>query len=187
MPSSSLSDRLLAGLKNNHFVAVVVVLATIIGAVVQFTTVFDTFLDLIGLDGHARVIYRPLAADLGTLERDMNILGHSAPDWISVQMEAHSVEIAAEPACNTKKSVSELGDVSTRQELDAICKAVEIIKNFSDPQRMKGPEGAIALAVVFAPYVKETREELSSRADRRFWWKHKFFNRPVFGNLPHPQ
>lgn len=188
MPSSSLSDRLLTTLKNNRYVAVVVVIATIIGAVVQSTAAFDKFLDLIGLGGRAPAIYRPLADDLGSLERDMNTLGQpgrdlSLYDWSFYQPFARSVDVAAKPVCNAKTSVSELGDVSTRRELDVICKEVETIQELGK----HSPEGAVLLARICVPHVKETREEISSRAGGRFWWRSKFFNRPVFGNLQRPQ
>lgn len=142
--------------RKNRYVAVVIVVATIIGAVVKFTTAFDSFLNLIGLDRrHARVIYRPLADDLANLERAMIALGESKSHWSFVQAEVQMVEVAAEPVCNARKSVAELGDASTRRDLDVICKAVEIIKKFSNPQTNESPVGAVALARTIAPLVKK--------------------------------
>jgi hypothetical protein len=63
--------------------------------------------------------------------RDLEKLGFTDKNrnWSWVDHEIGEVVVAADPVCNTeRRSVSELGDASTRKELDDICSAVGLIK-----------------------------------------------------------
>jgi len=167
MSSSTLPDRLLSALKNNRYLGTIIVIATIIGAIAQFTNsltpAYDKVQELLGLDARHRAIYRPLAADLGNLEIAMNSLGSGETAWPVVQLKVHMIQVAADPVCHARKGVSELGDANTRQELDRICTAVELIKKFGDPQSSETPTVAQALALEMATRVKELREHIIAR------------------------
>lgn len=170
VPSSNLSDGLLAALKNNGYVAIVIVAATIIGAVATFTTsigtAYERFLQLIGRDGRARAIYRPLVDNLDNLDRAIHVLGgldmrddNSGSLGLALfQM----VEAAAKPVCDARNSVSELGDTATRKELDTICIMVDTMKKIGEHTAWIG---AVALAKVFDDRgtVKKLRESLLRR------------------------
>jgi hypothetical protein len=141
--------------------AVVVVASTIIGGVATTMTAIEKIHDILG-HGRARAVYRPLVADLANVERVMHALGdlktHTGGGV--VQVEVQMLENAAEPVCNARRSVSELGDASTRQELDTICAEIEMIKKLA----VNTPDGigAVSFANLIdgQGVVKKLREKL---------------------------
>jgi Flp pilus assembly pilin Flp len=170
MPSSGLSDRLLAALRENRFIAVVVAVATILAAVATFTTTMSTAFEkacsLLGLGGQDRVIYRQLAADLENLDKEVAALGAQTSKpysgWDNIRIYVHWVDVAAEPVCNARPRISALGDTETRNDLDGICKAVQVIDALDE--RTAGV-GATALAATLQQLgvVKRVREKLRAR------------------------
>ena len=172
MESQTLSDRLLAAVKNNPYIAVLLVAATIIGAVATFTntvsSAYQNILEALGLDGRAHAIYRPLVANLDNLERAVHALAalNSAttiPPKTVVLAEVHMVEAAAEPVCKARDKVSELGDASTRKELDGICTTVEMMRPLAE--NTTTGEGATSLAAAFEELgtLKQVRQKLVPR------------------------
>jgi len=72
-----------------------------------------------------------LVADLANLEQALHSLGTllDHPDPRTYPDLLHTVEVATEPVSNARRTVTELGDDSTRHELDDICKGVELIRS----------------------------------------------------------
>jgi hypothetical protein len=171
MSSQFLSDRLLEALKNNRFIAITIVVTTVIVAVATFTSVvgssYKLVSELFGLDGRARSIYRPLVADLENLDGRVNALGslltpgqprdniRLAPDML------HMVEVASEPVCAARKGVFEFGDADIRKELDEICLSIESLKPLLNINPVLPILGAAAIEAVGE--IKKLREKLLSR------------------------
>jgi hypothetical protein len=121
----------------------------------------------LGSDGGARAIYRPLVADLDGLDRALRGLADlsSSPvrDLSLVLAQLHMVEVAADPVCQARRSVSQLDDAGIRNDLDAICTAVEVLKALA--QHTDTGAGAAALARVLedSGRVKQLRDKLLPR------------------------
>ena len=136
MSSSTVADRLLTSLKNNRYLAIVVVAATIIIAVAQFSGALRELRTLIWSDaGRARTMYQTLALDLRSTEDALTrftffVSRESGP----FQAHVRPVLIAADPVCAAKKGLAELGDADTRAEIDVICAQIETFKYLADPQ-----------------------------------------------------
>lgn len=99
-----------------------------------------------------------LVADLENLEQALHSLGSllDHPDPRRYPDLLHMVEVAAEPVCNARKIVSELGDQSTRHELDEICKSVGLMRTAGEIAGV----GAEIMARAEEDFVKKLREKL---------------------------
>jgi hypothetical protein len=118
-----------------------------------------------GITECARTIYQPLYDDLGNLERAMNVLGTINGDGsmqaIFTPDEIHYVELAAEPVGKARTGISQFDDADTRQRLDAICNAINVIKTLG--QHTEYGKGARALSSLMVKSVTELREMLRRR------------------------
>jgi hypothetical protein len=115
-------------------------------------------------DERSRAVFRSLVADLENLEQALHSLGAilDHPDqgqWMYSDL-LHMVEVAAQPLCDARKSVSELGDQSTCRELVAISNSVEVIKILGAHTAGVGGE---AFARLTAETVQKLREKLLPR------------------------
>lgn len=100
-----------------------------------------------------------LVADLENLEQALHSFGslRDHPDPRRYPDLLHMVEVAAEPVCNARKIVSELGDQSTRHELDEICNMVGQMRTAAE---FMAGLGAEIMAQVAEDFVKKPREKL---------------------------
>jgi hypothetical protein len=167
MPPQTTSDRMLSALRNNRFVAVLIVGAAIVGGVATFTNAVSTaiqFVKGIGGDSH-RPLYRALADNLDNLERTVgNIailknldLGTEAS---LVSDDIGEVEQAAKPVCDSRDRVSELGDKELRHDLDMICADVVTMRRIAADGRQKD---AVGVAPTLDGLIKMARAKLNSR------------------------
>lgn len=162
MPSPSLSDRWIAAIKDNRYVAVAVVAATIIVDVTQVTEAGRRFIDLFRPDP----IYRILADNLDYLEKEVGTLAimsrYPPPPPNMINAEIDKLEDAAKPVCDTRDSFSKLGDTSTRHDLDGICIVVSKLKVLAEGT---GGVGGAVLAAGLDNHgdVKKLREKVLAR------------------------
>ena len=162
MGSSTFTDRMLATLKNNRYVAVVIVAATIIVSVGKFTDAGKNLIELIFPPSPP--VYRALVADLGSLEKVLNNLANSRVEGAAIGIEVQLVHQALERVCAKKDDIAQLKDEYVRSKLDEICIADTLMKNFSDPQKSEDPgKASRALAAVMAEKVRKLREKLASK------------------------
>lgn len=172
MPPETLADRLLEALRNNRYVAVIVVTATIIGGAAAFTNAVSSFHQVIATAlGHdSRPLYRALAADLDTLDVQVHgaVLTHQimtdqlVRDAHFVLSQISLIEEAAKPVCEARRRVAELGDRDTRQHLDDICNRVWRLRPIATDG---APEQAVQWLreMDSENYIKELRAKLNPR------------------------
>jgi len=103
-----------------------------------------------------------LVADLENLEQALHSLGSllDHPDPWKYPDLFHMVEVAAEPVCDARKVVSQLGDQSTRHELDEICTTVGMMRTAGEPTAGVGAE---VMARALEEIVKKLRGKLLFR------------------------